>query len=202
MNSFKTFTDFGKGLEEIVEFIPEIKEITSTIAEDVSTITPKELTSALIEIVMNDFPYVDFRSPAISVSYKEVGFKSRSILSFGWKYINDGSGKLSYSFRISLYSHSRSTIETEKKLAENGWDQPQDKKSYFPYKNNFYKKEEDSNKPFKHDKKKNGFNKKNKFVKKEEPVASEEEINVIQSTPEEISTEQVVVETEIKEEEF
>lgn len=204
MNSFKTFTDFGKGLEEIVEFIPEIKEITSTIAEDVSTITPKELTSALIEIVMNDFPYVDFRSPAISVSYKEVGFKSRSILSFGWKYINDGSGKLSYSFRISLYSHSRSTIETEKKLAENGWDQPQDKKSYFPYKNNFYKKEEDSNKSFKHDKKKNGFNKKNKFVKKEEPVASEseEEINVIQSTPEEISTEQVVVETEIKEEEF
>ena len=189
MNSFKTFTDFGKGLEEIVEFIPEIKEITSTIAEDVSTITPKELTSALIEIVMNDFPYVDFRSPAISVSYKEVGFKSRSILSFGWKYINDGSGKLSYSFRISLYSHSRSTIEIEKKLAENGWDQPQDKKSYFPYKNNFYK---------------NGFNKKNKFVKKEEPVASEseEEINVIQSTPEEISTEQVVVETEIKEEEF
>jgi hypothetical protein len=151
---------------------------------------------------MNDFPYVDFRSPAISVSYKEVGFKSRSILSFGWKYINDGSGKLSYSFRISLYSHSRSTIETEKKLAENGWDQPQDKKSYFPYKNNFYKKEEDSNKPFKHDKQKNGFNKKNKFVKKEEPVASEEEINVIQSTPEEISTEQVVVETEIKEEEF
>ena len=176
MNSFKTFTDFGKGLEEIVEFIPEIKEITSTIAEDVSTITPKELTSALIEIVMNDFPYVDFRSPAISVSYKEVGFKSRSILSFGWKYINDGSGKLSYSFRISFYSHSRNIIETEKKLAENGWDQPQEKKSYFPYKNNFYKKEEDQNKSFKHDKK-NKFNKKPKSVKKDESVAEEETSN-------------------------
>lgn len=202
MNSFKTFTDFGKGLEEIVEFIPEIKEITSTIAEDVSTITPKELTSALIEIVMNDFPYVDFRSPAISVSYKEVGFKSRSILSFGWKYINDGSGKLSYSFRISFYSHSRNIIETEKKLAENGWDQPQEKKSYFPYKNNFYKKEEDQNKSFKHDKK-NKFNKKPKSVKKDESVAEEETSNLSEVPEKEVSSvEEVVVETEVKEEEF
>lgn len=202
MNSFKTFTDFGKGLEEIVEFIPEIKEITSTIAEDVSTITPKELTSALIEIVMNDFPYVDFRSPAISVSYKEVGFKSRSILSFGWKYINDGSGKLSYSFRISFYSHSRNIIETEKKLAENGWDQPQEKKSYFPYKNNFYKKEEDQNKSFKHDKK-NKFNKKPKSVKKDESVAEEETSNLSEVPEKEVSSvEEVAVETEVKEEEF
>ena len=205
MNSFKTFTDFGKGLEEIVEFIPEIKDIASSIAEDVSTITPKELTSALIEIVMNDFPYVDFRSPAISVSYKEVGFKSRSVLSFGWKYINDGSGKLSYSFRISFYSHSRTTIETEKKLAENGWEQPQEKKSFFPYKNNFYKKEEDGVKTVKHDKKKNGF-KKPKSVKKEELVNVEEmvvEEPIKEETP---VVEQVEVtlgtETIVKDEEF
>ena len=195
MNSFKTFTDFGKGLEEIVEIIPEIKDITCTIAEDVTSITPKELTSALIEIVMNDFPYVDFRSPAVSVSYKEVGFKSRSVLSFGWKYINDGSGKLSYSFRISFYSHSRNTIEIEKKLAEAGWEQPQEKKVFFPYKNNFYKKDEnkENTKPVnnKHDRKKGNHNnnKKPKYIKEELEVPAEPVPNaevVAEPQPEEV----------------
>ena len=97
MNSFKTFTDFGKGLEEIVEFIPEIKEITSTIAEDVSTITPKELTSALIEIVMNDFPYVDFRSPAISVSSLLISLSTLGSISL----LNESSiASLTYSAHI------------------------------------------------------------------------------------------------------
>ena len=179
MNSFKTFTDFGKGLEEIANIIPEVKEITDSISEDIANITPKQLTAALIDIVMDDFPYVDYRSPAVSVSYKEVGYKSRYSLSFGWKYITDGSGKMSYSFRISFYNRSHSIVEIEKKLLELGWTQPAERKSFFPYKDkqNFHKKETEK-------KPRNGkFNKKKNTVEEEkvevaEPVSSEEVTNM------------------------
>jgi hypothetical protein len=163
MNSFKTFNDFGKGVEEIISVIPEVKEIVDSMSlDDILTITPKELTAALAEIVMNDFPYVDFRSPALSISYKEVGFKSRSVLSFGWKYINSGDGKMQYSFRISFFSRSESIKDIEEKLAKMGWEQPPEKKSFFPYKN--YKKRDEKEKPSK------VHHKKEAVVEKEEPV--------------------------------
>lgn len=141
MNSFKTFDNFGAGLKEITQLIPEIKTIATAINEDVTVITPKELAGAFVNIVMNDFPFADFRSPAVSISFKEVGFKSRSVLSFGWKYVNDGNGSLQYSFRISFFSHSETVQEIERKLAELEWKQVAEKRNYFPYKNHYNGKE-------------------------------------------------------------
>lgn len=162
MNSFKTFDNFGEGIAEMANLIPEVKEIVDGTNQDIDTITPKDLTAALAEIVMNDFPYVDFRSPALSISYKEVGFKSRSVLSFGWKYINNGDGKMRYSFRVSFFNRFDHIKEIEAKLLEAGWEQPADKEreAFFPYKNNFKKKDKKQKEPAPV----------KKEVKKEEPV--------------------------------
>lgn len=167
MNSFKVFSNFSDGLKEIVEVVPNIKSITESIKKDINEITPKDLSDAFVNIVMNDFPYIDFRSPAISISYREVGFKSRSALSFGWKYISTGEGNFQYSFRISFFSHSDQIKEIESKLAELGWTQNSEKHNYFPYKNNT-----------KFNEKKEKFQKGNNFKKKvkEEVVEAPKEV--------------------------
>ena len=143
MNSFKVFDNFGDGLKEIVTIVPEINSICdsiiNTLGVKLEDITPKDLAAEFTKIVMADFPYVDFRSPAVSISYREVGFKSRSVLSFGWKYMTTGTGNLQYSFRISFFSHSDQVKEMESKLVEAGWEQSGEKHNFFPYKTKFKK---------------------------------------------------------------
>lgn len=195
MNSFKEFSSFNDGLSEIVNIVPEIKSICESIFEEtgvsIDKLTPKDLANQFTKIVMNDFPYVDFRSPAVSISYREVGFKSRSVLSFGWKYISTGSGSLCYSFRISFFSHSESVKEIEAKLAELGWEQSGEKHNFFPYRNkpNKFKKD----KPNEKDKKQNF---KPKASKKQEHV---EEVEPVENQPAVVAEEVVAEEIPVVE---
>ena len=192
MNSFKEFSNFNEGLFEIAEVVPEIKSLCDSILEEtgiaLDKLTPKDLANQFTKIVMNDFPYVDFRSPAVSISYREVGFKSRSVLSFGWKYISTGSGSLCYSFRISFFSHSENIKEIETKLAELGWTQSAEKHNFFPYKNKPNKFKNDK----KDDNKKLVY--KNNKPRKQEPIVEETNVEEpeVDATQDEVKAEEVV----------
>jgi len=188
MNSFKSFSNFSEGLMEIVDLIPDIKSVCDSVCEslniELKDITPKDLAKEFSQIVITDFPYVDFRSPAVSISYREVGFKSRNAFSFGWKYIITGSGSLQYSFRISFFGHSDSIKEIEAKLVELGWSQSNEKHNFFPYKSKPNKNKKDE-KPFR----RNDRQKREKEVKPElvQPVEETE-----------VKEEKVEVETEVE----
>ena len=90
--------------------------------------TPELLTAAIIDSVMNDFPCIDDkeypRTVALSISAKEVGYKSRGAMSFGWKnIIKEDTGELCYSFRISFFSKAPDVLKIEKILADLNWTQ-------------------------------------------------------------------------------
>ena len=194
MNSFKSFSNFSEGLEEIVKVVPDIKNICDAVCVNLNIelkdITPKDLAKEFSQIVIADFPYVDFRSPAVSISYREVGFKSRNAFSFGWKYITTGFGSLQYSFRISFFSHSDTVKEIEDKLNEMGWAQTTEKHNFFPYKNNKNKKDNKS------------FKRENKPVKKEKEVVKQEvesEVTVAEGSTVTIGTPAIVEEVKSEE---
>ena len=133
MHNYKEFKTFNEGVTEIRETVQDINTIIAkyeeynNINED-CIYTPEMLTAAIIDSVMNDFPCIDDkeypRTVALSISAKEVGYKSRGAMSFGWKnIIKEETGELCYSFRISFFSRAPYVLKIEKILAELGWTQ-------------------------------------------------------------------------------
>lgn len=133
MHNYKEFKTFNEGVTEIRETVQDINTIIAkyeeynNINED-CIYTPEMLTAAIIDSVMNDFPCIDDkeypRTVALSISAKEVGYKSRGAMSFGWKnIIKEDTGELCYSFRISFFSKAPYVLKIEKILAELGWTQ-------------------------------------------------------------------------------
>ena len=108
MHNYKEFKDFNDGVIEMRQTVQDINNIISKYEQEcpgIEKFTPELLTTAIIDSVMNDFPCIDDkeypRTVALSISAKEVGYKSRGAMSFGWKnIIKEETGELCYSFRI------------------------------------------------------------------------------------------------------
>lgn len=131
MHNYKEFKDFNDGVIEMRQTVQDINNIISKYEQEcpgIEKFTPELLTTAIIDSVMNDFPCIDDkeypRTVALSISAKEVGYKSRGAMSFGWKnIIKEETGELCYSFRISFFSRAPYVLKIEKILAELGWTQ-------------------------------------------------------------------------------
>ena len=131
MHNYKEFKDFNDGVIEMRQTVQDINSIISKYEQEcpgIEKFTPELLTTAIIDSVMNDFPCIDDkeypRTVALSISAKEVGYKSRGAMSFGWKnIIKEETGELCYSFRISFFSRAPYVLKIEKILAELGWTQ-------------------------------------------------------------------------------
>lgn len=131
MHNYKEFKDFNDGVIEMRQTVQDINNIISKYEQEcpgIEKFTPELLTTAIIDSVMNDFPCIDDkeypRTVALSISAKEVGYKSRGAMSFGWKnIIKEETGELYYSFRISFFSRAPYVLKIEKILAELGWTQ-------------------------------------------------------------------------------
>lgn len=117
---FKSFDTFEEGIEEVIKCVPQLKVYIG------DTHTEEQVIERLMDEVRANIPSV-YRPEypatyAISVSAREVGFKTRNYLAFGWK-INTENDKITYGFRVTVLSKNRfarvdSVSET---LLANGW---------------------------------------------------------------------------------
>jgi len=121
MNNFKQFTTFEDGITELCKLVPDVTKYTKY------TKTEQEVSSKLMECIKDNYPTV--YSPeypatySLSISAREVGFKTRSFFAFGWKIlISPKDNTVTYGFRIS-FSDFKNIFnnKTEELLATNGW---------------------------------------------------------------------------------
>lgn len=122
MNNFKSFTKFEDGITELCKLVPNVKEYIKDAKTEV------DVVANLMDKVKGNYPSIyNAEYPAtysLSISAREVGFKTRSFVAFGWRVIIDeATNKVTYGFRISFNDRGRLTIKnkTEEVLVSNGW---------------------------------------------------------------------------------
>lgn len=117
----KEFKDFELGMGELLERVPDIKYYTG------DTIDQKQAIIHLIYLIRDDIPLVTNENYpntfSLTVSAREVGFKTDDNLAFGWRvWLDKNTNKiLGYQFRVTFINLSRNRKGIAEELISNGW---------------------------------------------------------------------------------
>lgn len=117
----KEFKDFELGMGELLERVPDIKYYTG------DTIDQKQAIIHLIYLIRDDIPLVTNENYpntfSLTISAREVGFKTDDNLAFGWRvWLDKNTNKiLGYQFRVTFINLSRNRKGIAEELISNGW---------------------------------------------------------------------------------
>lgn len=120
MHIVKNFDTFEEGIKELTTLAPAVKTYVGDEFTDTAVI------DKLLTIVKSEIPTV--YNPGypgtygITVNAREVGFKTKDFLAFGWRSIIEAD-KITYGFRITITEKNRFAKKTkmQETLVENGW---------------------------------------------------------------------------------
>ena len=120
MNMVKTFETFEEGIKNLCDLVPEVKEYVgdSTDYNQVVINMMEKIKSNIPSVLNPEHP----ASFAFSIQANEVGFKTRTYSSFGWRTIVKN-GVVSYSFRYTVTTRNKLAKPSAAILAlkEAGW---------------------------------------------------------------------------------
>ena len=120
-NIIKSFGTFSTGYQELIRFLPEVKDFGGDVA------TYDAVVAGILSKVANNVPSTNNpnypNTYSLSIDSHEVGFRTDARLAIGWRTSFDrDAGEVVYKFRISFLSvnaHRRSIIDEMKGA---GWE--------------------------------------------------------------------------------
>lgn len=117
----KEFKDFELGMGELLEKVPDVKYYTG------DTIDQQQAIIHLLYLIRDDIPLVTNENYpntfSLTISAREVGFKTDDNLAFGWRvWLDKNTNKITgYQFRVTFINLSRNRKGIAEELISNGW---------------------------------------------------------------------------------
>lgn len=180
-NVVKVFDSFSDGYAELLKHIPEIKAYCG---ED---LLYDAVIGSLLNTVKNNFPSISNpnypNTIAASIDAHEVGFKTDSNISFGWRETFDrANAKVIFKFRVSFANISTAQKEILTSMEADGW-----KNVEFTKQGRFWNKSVE-NRNDRPSYKKNNNNQLPEFISPKREEKKEEEVSNATEVVEEVTT--------------
>ena len=122
----KEFDTYEDGIEELITILPDLKEYIG------NNISHNEIVTNLLNIVKEEIPSVDNpnypNTFSLTISAREVGFKTDDGMAFGWRIWLDKNNNniLGYQFRITFLTLPRNRRKVIKELLDHKWKEKTD----------------------------------------------------------------------------
>jgi len=123
MHILKEFKNFEDGIKELKKNVPVLTEY---LGDESSSDSEVDVINNLLNKIKEDIPTISNpkypSTYAISVHAREVGFKAKDYVSFGWRVLIDETTNIvTYSFRVTVAKHFSKKSKIESVLTEIGW---------------------------------------------------------------------------------
>lgn len=120
-NIIKSFGTFSTGYQELIRFLPEVKDFGGDVA------TYDAVVAGILSKVANNVPSTNNpnypNTYSLSIDSHEVGFRTDSKLAIGWRTSFDrDAGEVVYKFRISFLSVNTHRKNIIKDMETAGWE--------------------------------------------------------------------------------
>lgn len=120
-NIIKSFGTFSTGYQELIRFLPEVKDFGGDVA------TYDAVVAGILSKVANNIPSTNNpnypNTYSLSIDSHEVGFRTDSRLAIGWRTSFDrDAGEVVYKFRISFLSVNAHRKVIMKDMEAAGWE--------------------------------------------------------------------------------
>jgi len=118
----KTFEKFEEGIESLLTVLPNLSGYIGDVKEE------KAVIESLMDQIRNSIPTIynpEYPATyAFSVSSREVGFRTRNNIAFGWRVLIDReTSVVTYEFRITIIIRNKFVNNNAifSKLKDNNW---------------------------------------------------------------------------------